>query len=175
MKNKWYRLDNAAKIFPPNTTYYDPKIFRLSVLLTENINKIFGITRADVTALASVEVSEKEIKYYFFKGPKKNPLAFAERFRDDVGRDSVLAPLKSAIDVDEATFYKADVQKKRKEEPFFDPKEHVKDIMSSPFVDKIVASLKNKLSSEITHIKSGRQKPPRILIYISYIQLQADP
>ena len=29
---------------------------------TENLNKIFGITKADVTALASVEVSEKEQK-----------------------------------------------------------------------------------------------------------------
>lgn len=132
---------------------------------TENINKIFGITRADVTALASVEVSEKEIKYYFFKGPKKNPLAFAERFRDEVGRDSVLAPLKSAIDIDEATFYKADVQKKRKEEPFFDPKEHVKEIMSSPFVDKIVASLKNKLSSEIKAAEEKAKKGNLITVY----------
>ena len=37
--DKWYRLDNAAKIFPPTTTAYDPKIFRFSVLLKENVNK----------------------------------------------------------------------------------------------------------------------------------------
>lgn len=36
---KWYKLDNAAKIFPPTTTYYDPKIFRFSVLLKETINQ----------------------------------------------------------------------------------------------------------------------------------------
>lgn len=36
---KWYKLDNAAKIFPPTTTIYDPKIFRFSVLLNEKVNK----------------------------------------------------------------------------------------------------------------------------------------
>lgn len=36
---KWYKLDNAAKIFPPTTTTYDPKIFRFSVLLKKKINK----------------------------------------------------------------------------------------------------------------------------------------
>lgn len=132
---------------------------------TENLNKIFGITRADVTALASVEVSEKEIKYYFFKGPKKNPLAFAERFRDEVGRDPMLAPLKSAIDVEEATFYKADVQKKRKEEPFFDPKNHVEEIMTSPFVDNIVSSLKNKLHSEIKAAEEKAKKGNLVNVY----------
>ncbi|MBE6154633.1 MAG: hypothetical protein E7163_03585 [Firmicutes bacterium] len=40
MNDKWYELDNAAKIFPPTTTYYDPKIFRFSVLLSENVNKL---------------------------------------------------------------------------------------------------------------------------------------
>lgn len=40
MKNKrWYKLDNAAKIFPPTTDQYDTKTFRFSVALKENINK----------------------------------------------------------------------------------------------------------------------------------------
>lgn len=38
--NKWYKLDNAAKIFPPTTTYYDPKIFRFSVILTDEVNQV---------------------------------------------------------------------------------------------------------------------------------------
>ncbi len=37
--NKWYRLDNAAKIFPPSKSKEDPKIFRFSVALKEDINK----------------------------------------------------------------------------------------------------------------------------------------
>ena len=130
---------------------------------TDNLNKIFSITKS--TALASVEVSEKEIKYYFFKGSRKNPLAFAERFRDEVGRDMALAPLKSAIDVEEATFYKADIKKNRDKEPFFDPANHVKDIMGSPFVDKIVSSLKNKLSAEIKSAEVKAKKGNLITVY----------
>lgn len=37
--SKWYRLDNAAKIFPPSKNKYDAKIFRFSVSLKENIDK----------------------------------------------------------------------------------------------------------------------------------------
>ena len=36
--SKWYRLDNAAKIFPPSKNKYDPKIFRFSVSLKDDIN-----------------------------------------------------------------------------------------------------------------------------------------
>lgn len=40
MKNKrWYKLDNAAKIFPPTTDQYDPKTFRFSVALKEEIEE----------------------------------------------------------------------------------------------------------------------------------------
>lgn len=40
MKNKrWYKLDNAGKIFPPTTDQYDTKTFRFSVALKEDINK----------------------------------------------------------------------------------------------------------------------------------------
>ena len=37
--SKWYRLDNAAKIFPPSKNKYDSKIFRFSVSLKEEIDK----------------------------------------------------------------------------------------------------------------------------------------
>ena len=128
---------------------------------TKNLNRLFNIK----IALASVEVSEREIKYYFFKGPKKNPLAFAERFRDEVGRDPMLAPLKSAIDVEEATFYKADAIKKREKEPFFDPANHENEIKTSPLVDKIVADLKNKLSSEIKAAEEKAKKGNLVTVY----------
>ena len=40
MKNKrWYKLDNAAKIFPPTTDQYDTKTFRFCVALKEDIDK----------------------------------------------------------------------------------------------------------------------------------------
>ena len=35
---RWYRLDNAAKIFPPTTDQYDTKTFRFAVSLTEEVN-----------------------------------------------------------------------------------------------------------------------------------------
>lgn len=37
--SKWYRLDNAAKIFPPSKSKNDPKIFRFSCCLKENIDE----------------------------------------------------------------------------------------------------------------------------------------
>lgn len=36
---KWYKLDNAAKIFPPNETKKDPKVFRFACELYEDIDK----------------------------------------------------------------------------------------------------------------------------------------
>ncbi len=38
-QDKWYKLDNAAKIFPPTTTFYDAKIFRFSILLKEEVKE----------------------------------------------------------------------------------------------------------------------------------------
>jgi len=41
IKNKkWYKLDNAAKIFPPNVNKKDPKVFRFSCELYEDIDKV---------------------------------------------------------------------------------------------------------------------------------------
>lgn len=41
IKNKrWYKLDNAAKIFPPNVNKKDSKVFRFSCELYENVDKI---------------------------------------------------------------------------------------------------------------------------------------
>ena len=40
MKNKrWYKLDNAGKIFPPTTDQYDTKTFRFSVTLKEDVEE----------------------------------------------------------------------------------------------------------------------------------------
>lgn len=35
--SKWYRLDNAAKIFPPSRSKNDYKVFRFSVTLLEPV------------------------------------------------------------------------------------------------------------------------------------------
>ena len=39
MKKRWFKLDNAAKIFPPISNRKDPKVFRFTCILKENINK----------------------------------------------------------------------------------------------------------------------------------------
>jgi len=38
---KWYKLDNAAKIFPPTSTKKDPKVFRISCELYEDVDGRF--------------------------------------------------------------------------------------------------------------------------------------
>lgn len=40
-KTKWFKLDNAAKIFPPTSSKKDPKVFRFTCELKENIEKQF--------------------------------------------------------------------------------------------------------------------------------------
>ena len=39
MKKRWYKLDNAAKIFPPTSNKKDPKVFRFTCVLKEEISK----------------------------------------------------------------------------------------------------------------------------------------
>ena len=36
---KWYKLDNAAKIFPPTSTKKDSKVFRFACELYEDVDK----------------------------------------------------------------------------------------------------------------------------------------
>jgi len=39
INKRWYRLDNAAKIFPPNANKLDPKVFRFACELYEDIDE----------------------------------------------------------------------------------------------------------------------------------------
>lgn len=39
MKRKWFKLDNAAKIFPPVSNKKDPKVFRFVCVLKGNVDK----------------------------------------------------------------------------------------------------------------------------------------
>ena len=62
--DKWYKLDNAAKIFPPTTTTYDPKIFRFSCLLKEKVNKEIikkAVKEEDASVLVISAQIESEI------------------------------------------------------------------------------------------------------------------
>lgn len=48
-KNKWYKLDNAAKIFPPTTDKKDPNVFRFSCELFDIIDPIILQESLDIT------------------------------------------------------------------------------------------------------------------------------
>ena len=53
MKNKkvseWSKLDNAAKIFPPNSKNSDTKVFRFACELYENVDKNALQNALDIT------------------------------------------------------------------------------------------------------------------------------
>jgi len=66
MKNKrWYKLDNAAKIFPPTTDQYDPKTFRFSVSLKEDIDEKFLLEALKET-LRDYPIFQSTLKKGFF-------------------------------------------------------------------------------------------------------------
>ncbi|MEG1506199.1 MAG: hypothetical protein RR478_01735 [Bacilli bacterium] len=70
MSNKWYKLDNAAKIFPPIMDKYDPKVFRFSVSLKETIDKTtlekaLAITLIDFPIFNSI--LKKGIFWYYLE------------------------------------------------------------------------------------------------------------
>lgn len=66
MKNKrWYKLDNAAKIFPPTTEQYDPKTFRFVVALKEEIVETFLLEALKET-LKDYPIFHSTLKKGFF-------------------------------------------------------------------------------------------------------------
>ena len=132
---------------------------------TRNLNKLFALNKNNLTALASVEVNTNEITYVFFRGPKKNPQAFAKRFRDEVARDPLIAPLSKAMDINDRTFYKNDVRNSRDNEPYFDPEKHADAIKNSPLVSKIISELTVKLSREIKSAEEKTKKGNLITVY----------
>lgn len=66
--NKWYRLDNAAKIFPSVTSDKRTNVFRLSVVLTEEVNpdilkEALNIT---ITRFPSLKVRLKRGLFWYY-------------------------------------------------------------------------------------------------------------
>ena len=62
---RWYKLDNAAKIFPPTTDQYDPKTFRFAVSLTEEVEEKF-LQRALEETLKDYPIFQSTLKKGFF-------------------------------------------------------------------------------------------------------------
>lgn len=64
-RGNWYKLDNAAKIFPPSSSDYDPKVFRFTCELIEDIDRNKLQLALDKT-LIEYPVFNSEIKNGFF-------------------------------------------------------------------------------------------------------------
>ncbi len=80
--DKWYKLDNAAKIFPPTTTTYDPKIFRFSCLLKdevnqENLQKAVNLTLEDFPIFKSI--LKKGLFWYYLEETNANSYVKEEK------------------------------------------------------------------------------------------------
>lgn len=66
MKTKrWYKLDNAAKIFPPTTDQYDPKTFRFAVSLKEEVEENY-LQEALEETLKDYPIFQSTLKKGFF-------------------------------------------------------------------------------------------------------------
>lgn len=82
--SKWYRLDNAAKIFPPSKNKYDAKIFRFSVSLKENIDKntlesALKITLEEYPIFKSI--LKKGFFWYYLEEANIKPIVVEEHLR----------------------------------------------------------------------------------------------
>ena len=80
--DKWYKLDNAAKIFPPTTTFYDAKIFRFSVLLKDmvnpkSLNTALNKTLEDFPIFKSV--LKKGLFWYYLEETNIKPIVREEK------------------------------------------------------------------------------------------------
>ncbi|MBE5812481.1 MAG: hypothetical protein E7314_02350 [Clostridiales bacterium] len=81
-KNKWRRLDNSAKIFPMSTGEKYSTVFRLSVLLTEDIKPV-PLKQALMKALEKYEIFKVKMKaglfWYYLEENDKEPKITEER------------------------------------------------------------------------------------------------
>ena len=71
----WRKLDNSAKIFPMSTGEKYSTVFRISVLLKEDVNKNL-LEKAVKTALKKYEVFKVKMKAGGVKSPATSTLKF---------------------------------------------------------------------------------------------------
>ncbi len=79
---EWLKLDNAAKIFPPNTSEKDTKVFRFVCELKEEINKEL-LQQALDKALSLFPVYQSVLRrglfWYYFEATEEKSLVVEER------------------------------------------------------------------------------------------------
>lgn len=77
---KWDRLDNASKIFPPNTTKRDTKVFRFACELKEEIDKIV-LQRALELTLEEFPIFRSVLRrgaFWYYLKPEKRKVRVTE-------------------------------------------------------------------------------------------------
>ena len=82
--SKWYRLDNAAKIFPPSKNKYDSKIFRFTVSLVENVDKdILNVALTKTLQEYSIfrSVLKRGLFWYYLEESNIKPVVVEEHLR----------------------------------------------------------------------------------------------
>ena len=127
------------------------------------------------SALAAINQSgNTELEFVFFKGPKSNPKAYAERFIDSVKRDPEIALISKKLDIVPETYYKNDIVADRKEsvlyklfmtkEPNF--KEMIADIDNYKIVDSTVAELSGKVEKQLKEIYEKSERGSLVSVYM---------
>ena len=83
--SKWYRLDNAAKIFPPSRSKNDYKVFRFSVTLLEPV-KVDILNKALDEILEEYPIFKSSLKkgifWYYLENSNKIVEVKKEKFKN---------------------------------------------------------------------------------------------
>ena len=80
-ESSWSRLDNAAKIFPPNSNKRDTKVFRFTCRLKEEINATILQQALDKTILSFplyTSILRKGLFWYYFESSNIKPVVKLE-------------------------------------------------------------------------------------------------
>ncbi len=84
MYRNWYKLDNAAKIFPTTSTKYAPNVFRLSALFFEEVDPVI-LKQAVKNSLDRFDVFKVKMKrgffWYYLDTNNNEPLVIEESYQ----------------------------------------------------------------------------------------------
>lgn len=140
---------------------------------SKNLKTLFGLGK-ESSALAYIQTESNDdaestvLKYIFFKASGNQPKAYAERFKDEIGRNSKISILKNCVDIVSETYYKEDIQKKRKDSDFlkfFKPEDYKDELINDNFTITIINKLQDKVKSYLTDIDEKNQRGNLISVY----------
>lgn len=138
-----------------------------TVKATKQLRTFFGLGK-DSSALAAIQTEGDNgttLKYIFFRASKKSPKAYAERFRDEVGRNPKISMLKKGMDIEEETYYKQDIKKARKDNIFINIESNKDKIMNDSFMTGIVSKLQDKVKGELKDVDEKAERGNLISVY----------